>query len=106
MRKCPDCAEENLNETLFCKHCGCCLLAPDPEEGQRSIATYTEHYATPEGIDFYDGHIVEKSGVARLRRTHETAPSVNIGWVLLLNLLAFALISEILKYIFSLATKL
>jgi len=106
MRKCPDCAEENINETLFCKHCGCCLLAADPEEGQRSIATPTEHYATPEGIDFYDGHIVEKSGVARLRRTHETAPSVNIGWILLLNLLAFALISEILKYISSLATKL
>ena len=106
MRKCPGCAEENLNETLFCKHCGCCLLAPDPEYGQWSTATHTEHYGTPEGIDFNDGHIVKKSGVARLTRRHQTAPSVIIGWLLLLNLLGFALISEILKYVFSLSTKL
>ena len=64
MRKCPDCAEENINESLFCKHCGRCLLAPDPEKSQWSTATHTEHHKTHESIDFYDGHIVKNSRVA------------------------------------------
>src|SRR5688500_15739780 len=54
MTKCPDCAEENINESLFCKNCGRCLLAPDPERGQRSIATHTEYHETHESIEFYD----------------------------------------------------
>jgi uncharacterized membrane protein YvbJ len=101
MRKCPNCAEENINESLFCKHCGRCLLAPDPEEGQRSTAMYTERHKTPEGIDFYDGHILKKSRVARLKRRYQTEPSVIVGWLLLLNLLVFTLMSEIARYIVS-----
>ena len=30
MRKCPNCAEENITESLFCKSCGRVLLPPDP----------------------------------------------------------------------------
>ena len=101
MRKCSDCAEENLNESLFCKHCGRCLLVPDPEEVQRSTATHTEHHETPEGIDFSDGHIVKKSRAARLKIRHQTGPLVILGWLLLLNLVVFILMSEIARYIVS-----
>jgi uncharacterized membrane protein YvbJ len=99
MRKCPNCAEENMNESLFCKNCGRCLIAADPEEVQRSTATHTEYYKTPEGIDFYDRHRVKKSRVYSLKRRHQTVPSVMAGWLLLLNLLAFVLMSEIARYI-------
>jgi hypothetical protein len=101
MRKCPDCAEENISESLFCKHCGRCLLAPDPEEGQRSTTTHTEHHKTREGIDFHEGHIVKKSRVASLKRRHQTEPSVIEGWLLVLNLLVFILMYEIARYIIS-----
>ena len=101
MRKCPDCAEENINESLFCKHCGRCLLAPDPEEGQRSTAAQIEHPKTHEGIDFDDGPIVKNLGVLRLKRRHQIAPAVIQGWLLLLNLLVFILMSEIVRYIFT-----
>jgi hypothetical protein len=99
MRKCPDCAEENISESLFCKHCGRCLLAPEPEEGLRSRATQTEHQETPEGIDFHDVAIIKKSRVYTLKRRDQTAPSVIGGWVLLVNLIAFILIAEIVSYI-------
>jgi len=101
MRKCPDCAEENINESLFCKHCGRCLLAPDPERGQRSTATHTEHHETYESIDLYDGHIVKNSRVASLKGRQQTVPAVIQRWLLLLNLAVFILMFEIVRYIVS-----
>ena len=104
MRKCPDCAEENIYESLFCKHCGRCLLAPDPEEVRWSIATpYTEpaKTPTPEGINFDDIQIVKNSRVAWLQPRQKTAPAVFAWRLLLLNLLAFLLIIEIARYIFA-----
>jgi hypothetical protein len=101
MRKCPDCAEENINESLFCKHCGRCLLAPDPEMDQWSTATHTEHHKTHEGIDFYDGHIVKNSRVASLKSRHQTVPSVIGGRLLLLNLLVIILMSGIVSILMS-----
>jgi hypothetical protein len=95
MRKCPNCAEENINESLFCKHCGRCLLAPDPETGHWSIAMHTEDHTTREGIGFYVGNVVNKSSVARIKRRHQTGPSVIGGWLLLLNLLVIFLMFEI-----------
>ena len=96
MRKCPDCAEENTFESLFCKHCGRCLLAPNPEAAQLSTATPIEHHKADEGIDFYDGHIVRNSGVARPKRRHRTKPAVIEAWLLLLNLLVFILMAYII----------
>ena len=102
MRKCPGCAEENIYESLFCKHCGRCLLAPDPEEVRWSIATtYTEPAKTPEGIDFDALQIVKNSRVAWLQPRQQTAPAVFARRLLLLNLLAFLLIIEIARYIFA-----
>jgi hypothetical protein len=101
MIKCPDCAEENINESLFCKHCGRCLLAPDPERVQWSTAIHIEDYKTDEGIDFHDGHIVKNSSVARQKGRQQTAPVGIGGWILVLNLLVFILISEIARYIIS-----
>jgi len=101
MRKCPGCAEENIFESLFCKHCGRCLLTPDPEVVKWSIAMHTEHYITPEGIEFYDGHPVKKSRVASLKRRPRTAPSVTEGWLLLLNSLVFFLMFEIARSVLS-----
>ena len=101
MIKCPDCAEETINESLFCKQCGRCLLAPDPEKGQWSTATHTEDYITYEGIDINDGHIVKNSGVARLKRRQRTAPAVIQRWLLLLNLLVLVLMSQILFILMS-----
>ena len=99
MRKCPDCAEENINESLFCKHCGHCLLSPDPEVRQWSTAMHTEHHETREGIDFHVGHIANKSRVYTLKRRHQAEPSVTMGWLLLLNLLVFVLMAEIVSSI-------
>ena len=99
MRKCPDCAEENLFESLFCKHCGRCLLAPDPIKGQRLTATHIEHPKTPEVIDFFDGHIVKNSSFARLKIRHRTGLSVY--GILLLNLLVVILMSEIIVILMS-----
>ena len=101
MRKCPDCAEENINESLFCKHCGHCLLAPDPEQVQRSIASQIEDRQTQERIEFDDDHIVKNLGILRLKRRHEIPPSILQGWLLILNLLVFILMSEIVRYIFT-----
>src|SRR5688572_30964118 len=97
MRKCPDCAEENINESLFCKHCGRCLLAPDPEKVQWSRATHIEieHHKTHETIDFYNGHIVKNSRVAGPKRTQQTSPAVLERWLLLLNMLVLILMSGI-----------
>ena len=101
MKKCPDCAEENMNESLFCKNCGRCLLAPDPEQVQRSIATQIEQPQTHESIEFDEGHIVKNLGALRLRRKHQIPPSILQGWLLILNLLVFILMSEIVRYIFT-----
>ena len=102
MIKCPDCAEENIYESLFCKHCGRCLLAPDPEVVRWSIATtYTEPAKTPEGIDFDAVQIVKNSRVAWLQPRQKIAPAIFARRLLLLNLLAFLLIIEIARYIFA-----
>ena len=101
MRKCPDCAEENIHESLFCKHCGRCLLAPDPEIAQWSIATHTEQPPTQEGIDFYDGDIVKNSRVAWLMPRQQTSPALVAKWLFLLNFLAFILMAQIASYIIS-----
>lgn len=99
MRKCPNCAEQNINENLFCKNCGRCLLTPDPEEVKQLTAMYTEHHKTREGIDFYDHHRIKKSRVYTLKRRHQTAPSVIQGRLLLVNLLVLVLMSQIAIYI-------
>jgi hypothetical protein len=99
MRKCPECAEENINESLFCKFCGRCLLAPDPEVVQRSTVTVAEHHQIPEGIGFQDLDLVKKSNIAILERGHQTAPSGIAPWVVLLNVLVFILLAEIARYI-------
>ena len=99
MKKCPDCAVENLNESLFCKYCGRCLLVPDPEKVQRSTVTNIEQHKIFEGIDFYEGHIVKSSGAARLEPRHQTEPSIVGRWLLLLNFLVFILVSVIASYI-------
>jgi hypothetical protein len=103
MRTCPGCAEENTYESLFCKHCGRCLLAPDPEEIRWSTAIYTEpaKTPTPEGIDFDALQIVKNSRVTWLQPRQQTAPVVFARRLLLLNLLAFLLIIEIARYIFA-----
>ena len=101
MRKCPDCAEENSSEILFCKHCGRCLLAPDPVESQRPTAMLMEDLTTPEGIELHDVAVVNKSRGYTLKRRPQMAPSVIGGLILLLNLLAFILVFEIVRYIVS-----
>jgi len=94
MRTCPDCAEENMNEILFCKRCGRCLLLPDPEKPQPLTATQTEHDRTHEDIAVYDGSSEIKTRPLRLRR-QETEPSVILGWIFVVNLLIIILISGI-----------
>jgi hypothetical protein len=99
MRKCPDCAEENLNEILFCNHCGRCLLSPDPEERQRSTAMPIQHLQIGEGIAFLDGPIAKPSAAAGLKRKTRADPAVTERWLLVLNLLALILMLEIVRYI-------
>jgi hypothetical protein len=101
MRKCPDCAEEISNESLFCEHCGRCLLAPDPELGRQLTAMHTEHYQTTEVIDFDDGNIEEKSPTIKLKRSHQIEPSARVGWLVFLNLVIFTLMAQIALYIVS-----
>ena len=124
MRKCPDCAEENINESLFCKRCGRCLLPPDPikidlsnsrspdtgppvvqEEVQllvqRSTATHIEHHKTPEGIEFSDSLILKKSGTTREKRRRLPGLSVYRKPLMLLNLLVVILITHIIVTLMS-----
>lgn len=124
MRKCPDCAEENINESLFCKRCGRCLLPPDPikidlsnsqspgagppvvrEELQlwiqRSATTHIEHDKTSEGIDFSDNLLVRKSEAAMLKRRRRTGLSVYRKPLMLLNLLVVILITHIIVTLMS-----
>ena len=124
MRKCPDCAEENINESLFCKRCGRCLLPPDPikidlsnsgspdagplvvpEEVQRwvqrSAATHIEQHKTPEGIDFSDRLLVRKSEAAREKRRRLPGLSVYRKPLMLLNLLVVILITHIIVTLMS-----
>ncbi len=124
MRKCPDCAEENMNESLFCKRCGRCLLPPDPikidlsnsqspgaeplvvrEElqllVQRSEATHIERHKTPEGIDSFDSLILKKSGATREKRRRLAGLLVYRKPLMLLNLLVVILITHIIVTIMS-----
>ena len=96
MRKCPNCAEENVYESLFCKHCGFCLLPPEPERVRWSIATHTEHHQTHEGIDLDVRQIVESSRVANLKRRRRAVPSVFGVGIILLNVIVIILVSQIL----------
>jgi hypothetical protein len=95
MSKCPDCAEENINESLFCKHCGRCLLAPDPEKVQRSTVTHIEHHKIHEGVYLYDGQTENNSRVVRLERSHHTVPPVIVGWLLFLSTLVVIFVADI-----------
>ena len=124
MRKCPDCAEENINENLFCKRCGRCLLPPDPikidlpnsrspDAGppivgeelqlwiQRSAVTHIEDHKTPEGIDFSDSLLVRKSEAAILKRRRLPGLSVYRKPLMLLNLLVVILITHIIVTLMS-----
>ena len=101
MIKCPDCAEENIFESLFCEHCGRCLLAPDPAKVHWSTVTHTERPKPREGIDFYDGPVKGNSRLARLERGHQTATPVIAGGLLLLNLLVIFLVAQIMIYLTS-----
>jgi len=124
MRKCPDCAEENINESLFCKHCGRCLLPPDPikidlsnsrspgavplvvpEELQlriqRSAVTHLEHHETPKGIDSFDSLVLKKSGATREKRRRQPGHSVYRKPLMLLNLLIVILITHIIVTLMS-----
>jgi hypothetical protein len=124
MRKCPDCAEENINESLFCKRCGRVLLPPDPikidlsnsqspgaapqvipEELQlriqRSAVTHIEHHKTPEAIDFSDRLLVRKMGATRIMRRRRTGLSVYKKPLMLLTLLVVILISHIIVTLMS-----
>ena len=98
MRKCPDCADENNLESLFCKQCGRCLLAPDPERVQWSIASYTEVPKAPEHIDFFEAPIETIPIVTLLKRRFQLEPSLTTTWLLLLNLLVLILMYEIVRY--------
>ena len=124
MRKCPDCAEGNISESLFCKRCGRCLLPPDPikidlpnsrSPGaeplvvrqelqlwiQRSTATHIEHHKTPEDIDFLDSLIVKESKAARLKRKRLARLSVYKRPLILLNLLVIILITHLIVILLS-----
>ena len=101
MRKCPDCAEENMNDSLFCKHCGRCLLTPEPEMVQLSTAAHTGHPETLKDITFADHPIAKKAMVYSLKRRHHPRPSVTQGWLLLMNSLIFILMFEIVRYMVS-----
>lgn len=95
MRKCPNCAEENVYENLFCKHCGYCLLSPEPEKVHWSIAAHKEHHKTRESVDFDVRQIVENSRVVSLKRRRRIVPSVFGVGLILLNVLVIILISQI-----------
>ena len=101
MRKCPDCTEEHMNESLFCKHCGRCLLTPDPQMVQLATAAHTEHHETREDIDSAAPHIAKKTVVYNLKRRHQTRPAVTEGWLLFTNSLVFILMFEIVRYMVS-----
>ena len=99
MTKCPECAEENIFESLFCKHCGRCLLAPDPEKVLWSTATYPEQPKIHKDIDFSDDQIVKDSRVARLKTSWQAVPPVIGGWLLVLNVLVIIFVAEIVMYL-------
>jgi hypothetical protein len=60
---------------------------------------HIEHPKTHEGIDFYAVPKVINSGALRIKRRRQVQPSVIQAWVLLWNLLAFLLMTEITRYI-------
>jgi hypothetical protein len=99
MIKCPDCAEENIYESLFCKHCGRCLLAPDPEKVHWWTVTYTDQPKIHEEIDFSDSQIVTDSRTARLKPSYQAVPPVIGGWLLVLNVLVIIFVAEIVMYL-------
>jgi hypothetical protein len=67
---------------------------------QMKPSVMIEYGKTPEGIDFYDRDRLAQPRFPRLKRRHAAEPSLIMGWLLLLNLLAFFLMSEMAKYIF------
>ena len=124
MRKCPNCAEENINENLFCKRCGRVLLPPDPpkidlsdsrspDAGplvvpkevqqwiQRPATTHIEHHKTPEGIDFSERLLVRKSEATIEKRRRLPGLSVYRKPLMLLNLLVVILITHIIVTLMS-----
>jgi len=101
MSKCLDCAEENINDSLFCKRCGRFLLLPDPIKGQQSADTNIEHHKTSEGIDLTDSLLVRKSGAARIMRRRRDELSVYRKPLMLLNLLGVILITHIIVALMS-----
>jgi hypothetical protein len=66
---------------------------------QRPTAPHTEPFKTADIIQFLDAPIKKRRGAARLKRRPQTAPAVIEGWLLLMNLLAFILMSEMVRYI-------
>ena len=98
MTKCPDCAKENMFESLFCKDCGRCLLAPDPQKVQWATVTQPEQRKMPEALDIYDGEIVRNSKLAWLEPSHLTVAPVIL---LLLNILVVLLVAKLIMYITS-----
>jgi hypothetical protein len=124
MRKCPNCAEENITESLFCKRCGRVLLPPDPikidlsnsqspdadplvvpKEVQRWIqrpaVTHIEDHKTPEAIDLSERLLVRKSEATIEKRRRLPGLSVYRKPLMLLNLLVVILITHIIVTLMS-----
>ena len=124
MRKCPECSEENNNESLFCKSCARSLVPPNPikidlsnsrspvapplvvpEELelriQRSAATHIEHHKTAEGIDLSERLLVRKSEATIEKRRRLPGLSVYRKPLMLLNLLVVILITHIIVTVMS-----
>jgi hypothetical protein len=99
MTKCLSCAEENAFESLFCKHCGRCLLSPDPEKVQWSTSRPIEPQITPELVQLYDGLIARNAIAANLERSSPPATSVIVGGFLLLNVLVILLVAQLVLYL-------
>jgi len=103
MRKCPNCAEENNFESLFCKQCGHCLLAPDPERIQWSITHPQEPILppeppkTPERMVFIEDTIANLPIITKPKRRFQIEPSVAISWLLVLNVLVLIIMYEIAR---------
>ena len=98
MTNCPDCTQENMFESLFCKHCGRCLLAPDPQKIQWATVTQTEQRKMPDALDIYNGAMVKNLKLARLEPSQLTVAPVIL---LLLNILVVLLVAKLIMYITS-----
>ena len=99
MKICPVCAEENSIDSLFCKGCGRCLLAPDPEVVPQIKAMPVQHQELREVSEFYHEPITKPSGTHALKRKEGLEPAVMTRRLLFLNLLAIALVVQIVSYL-------